>query len=56
MIRVEYWEAIRLATIDDQVGYDWLSATGKRAVFSLLAGILLTVNENTARKNPSSLT
>ena len=56
MIRTKYWEATRSATTDDEVGYDRQSATGKRAVFSLLAGILLTVNENTARKNPSSLT
>ena len=35
MIRAEYWEVTKLATIDDQVGNDWLSATVKRAVFSL---------------------
>ena len=28
MIRAEYWEATRLATIDDRVGYDCHSATG----------------------------
>ena len=32
MIRVEYCETTRLATIDDRVGYDWQSATGKPTV------------------------
>ena len=37
MIRAEYWEATRLATIDDRVGYEWQSATGRLVVSYVLA-------------------
>ena len=56
MIRAEYWKATRSATMDGQVGYDGQPATGKRAVFPLGERTILVDSENTARKNPSTLT
>ena len=56
MIRAKYWEATRSATTDGQVGCNGQSATGKRAVFPLVVSSILACSENTARKNPSSLT
>ena len=56
MIRAKYLEVTRLATTGDQVGYGWRPATGKRVVFPLGVRTILFDSENTARKNPSSLT
>ena len=56
MIRDKYWEMTKLATTGDQVGYGWRPATGKRVVFPLGVRTILVDSENTARKNPSSLT
>ena len=56
MIRDKYWEMTKLATTGNQVGYGWRPATGKRVVFPLGVRTILFDSENTARKNPSSLT
>ena len=59
MIRAEYWEATRLAAIDDRVGYEWQSATGRLAVSYVLAIGKNSFHmqwENFSLENPSSLT